>query len=299
MRASHTHHRLAFSLIELLVVIAIIAVLLALLLPGVQKVRETANRMQCQNHLKQLALAAHDYQLGNEAFPPGTVSGQCNSVFITLLPYIEQGNLFNVWSFTPAGTANWGTTPTANASRIIPTFLCPSDYFPTPTENYDGYNFGWTSYGGNAGTRSYYGASQSKDGIFYLDSHVRMQDITDGASNTFLFGERSHLDFNLTSVDPGDDMQTWGAWAPPRASFPALATTIRATSSSALRCQSITFIPMTRMSAATTTIGSVPMAACIPVARTSHSRMGRCVFCQPTLIWSRSRHSARGQAAKS
>ena len=111
---------------------------------------------------------------------------------------------------------NWGTTATAAttspSANIVPVYLCPSNYYPTPYEQLGGYQWGWTSYLCNGGTRSFPCLQQSTDGIFYLDSKVRILDVTDGTSTTFLFGERNHRDDNLAKVDPLNDMQTWGAW---------------------------------------------------------------------------------------
>jgi prepilin-type N-terminal cleavage/methylation domain-containing protein/prepilin-type processing-associated H-X9-DG protein len=163
--------RKGFTLIELLVVIAIIAVLVGLLLPAVQKVREAANRMSCSNNLKQLGLAAHNYHGTFGSFPPGVnipyivtglggnlnspkpdVAGQSFSFFEALLPYIEQNNLANQLTFvgpTSGTRAPYGaytgynsqytnclvtpTTPHPIGSTVVKTFLCPSDTAPNQT----------------------------------------------------------------------------------------------------------------------------------------------------------------------
>jgi prepilin-type N-terminal cleavage/methylation domain-containing protein len=144
--------RKGFTLIELLVVIAIIAILIGLLLPAVQKIREAANRMSCSNNLKQIALAAHNYQGTNDVLPPGflgpnpagstglpfTGNEQCVGTLPFLLPYVEQDNLLKsmMSGTTPAHFMNinaasapwWNYAETWGAAQTrVKTFLCPSD----------------------------------------------------------------------------------------------------------------------------------------------------------------------------
>jgi prepilin-type N-terminal cleavage/methylation domain-containing protein/prepilin-type processing-associated H-X9-DG protein len=129
--------RRGFTLIELLVVIAIIAILIGLLLPAVQKVREAAQRMQCQNNLKQIALACHSYHDSNGTFPASSIYKPVNGVWnyydtwtISILPYIEQGNLYNLYSFDlPNATTASAGTDTVRRS-LVKTYCCPSDPWP-------------------------------------------------------------------------------------------------------------------------------------------------------------------------
>src|SRR5215471_7376774 len=218
MRRSHFPvRRSGFTLVELLVVIAIIAVLIGLLLPAVQKVREAANRAQCLNNLKQQAIATHHYHDAAGRFPTtghisdfvGTRPTGGTTLWVGLLPYFEQDNLYKKWDDYD-NRNNVAGGKNATQAQVIKVLLCPSDRLADPVAEYtnlvigpDIWSWGFyalSSYGGNAGKRSVFTGGppafprMSRDGIFWLDSRVRLADITDGTSNTFLFGERYHHD---------------------------------------------------------------------------------------------------------
>jgi prepilin-type N-terminal cleavage/methylation domain-containing protein/prepilin-type processing-associated H-X9-DG protein len=189
--------RQAFTLIELLVVIAIIAVLIGMLVPAVQKVREAANRAQCGNNLKQIALAVHNYHGACKRFPPGaTPTPPQASALALLLPYLEQGNLYQRFDFS----RDVYTDPANGAARAqqVPTFLCPSDpsqgYYQNPLP--PGEISGKSNYAANLGAHGWWkdqNGAQVKDpklsGVFAFNSMTRLTDIKDGSSNTLLFAE--------------------------------------------------------------------------------------------------------------
>jgi prepilin-type N-terminal cleavage/methylation domain-containing protein/prepilin-type processing-associated H-X9-DG protein len=186
-------NRKGFTLIELLVVIAIIAILIGLLLPAVQKVREAAARMKCQNNLKQLGLAMHSYHDATQSFPPtyrnrtDIPSGNFYrwSALAMLTPYLEQTNLYRQLNLDASLYVFTGTAVTPrpeNAPWVklsVPLFLCPSD--PRTTVEAD---WGPTSYVVDVGS-----GGTATDGLFYIDARVRMTDITDGTSNTGMMSE--------------------------------------------------------------------------------------------------------------
>jgi prepilin-type N-terminal cleavage/methylation domain-containing protein/prepilin-type processing-associated H-X9-DG protein len=228
--------RRGFTLIELLVVIAIIAILIGLLLPAVQKVRDAAARMACQNNLKQLGLAAHNYEGTAGKFPPGLTQSlspfQGNSVFVYLLPHIEQGPLATRWNMV-VPSANKGGGAGANTATVLKILVCPSDDFPqNPTVYNSTEYYGCTSYRANGGSRPFFATSSSNDGMFMAVGpgarkaasapggvEVRMGDIGDGTSNTLLFGEMYHRDANFDSFTPpgwnsNSNIAGWSWWAP-------------------------------------------------------------------------------------
>lgn len=222
-----------FTLIELLVVIAIIGVLIALLLPAVQSAREAARRAQCTNNLKQIGLAMHNYHQAHGVFPPGYVSDWRRDAgdFGTaeddlgpgwawgsmILPQLEQNAAYDAINFSLTMTS--GANETVQTMRLG-TFLCPSDsmkqQIPVRNEANDAtiYTVGSANYVGVYGIGEVGDAPGRGTGVFFRNSKIGIQDITDGSSNTIAVGERSH---DLSYV-------TWtgraiGGWLHPTPSF--------------------------------------------------------------------------------
>ncbi len=169
--------RKAFSLLELLVVIAIIAILLALLLPALQKVRQAASRNSSTNNLKQLGLAAFNYESTFGNFPSG-LDDKHFSAHAHLLPYIEQGNLYNIIEFKK----NAEDTANDPARKIVvKVYLSPLDTLGLGTNLTGGTNYFFC-----AGSKP---SLSDNDGVCYQNSKLKIVQITDGTSNTILTGE--------------------------------------------------------------------------------------------------------------
>jgi prepilin-type N-terminal cleavage/methylation domain-containing protein/prepilin-type processing-associated H-X9-DG protein len=220
-----------FTLIELLVVIAIIAILIGLLLPAVQKVRAAAARTQCQNNLKQIALAALNYESTFSNLPPGWALSKTGTNYVGtlgfILPYMEQGNVYNelknndanTFDIPPGGTPDtyqwyqweWPTGQ-GNQAQIKP-YICPADnpqsvspqsgilVYVYGDDGADGgalsatsyaMNFGRTNYASNCGWLGLYTTTPVTStgiGPYYKNSETKIVQITDGTSNTLGFGE--------------------------------------------------------------------------------------------------------------
>ncbi|MEZ6055787.1 MAG: DUF1559 domain-containing protein [Planctomycetaceae bacterium] len=218
--------RRGFTLIELLVVIAIIAILVALLLPAVQSVREAARRSQCQDHLHNIAIAMHNYESTHKMFPPGYVDlrgAPGGSLAVDdqphwawsalLLPFVEQKPLYDALGVGGNGLpVNALDANQSNFQKRIDLFTCPSSsqpdfHNPSPSPGYCVDNSAMTNIG--VAITNYVGGNNNRDvrlkfatnsldgstgaiGPFFRDSNTKFRDFTDGASNTILLGERSY-----------------------------------------------------------------------------------------------------------
>lgn len=208
----------AFTLVELLVVITIIGVLIALLLPAVQAAREAARRTQCQNNLKQIGLAVHNYHSAFDCFPasdainiPTQCSNDCRGtpLYVSLLPYIEASNLSDTFDFNVAqGWCVWSKWSSARPSEWIPEantrlafYQCPSDNRSqeyAPQRVYFGVT-GGKSLKHSSGTGQF--GNVFTDGLFVINRWRRFADIRDGSSATMAIGESIHVAFR--GVGPG------------------------------------------------------------------------------------------------
>jgi len=236
--------RKGFTLIELLVVIAIIAILIGLLLPAVQKVREAAARMKCSNNLKQLGIAMHTYHDAQNNLPPMMgPNGCCWGTWVVLiLPYVEQGNAYNLYQ-------NWGGSDTVNsnfpAQGVAGTFpryaaapnttnvtgrrytvmSCPSDQDNAPISPITNHNYAVN--GGTGGTYRTVPTSApagfaALPGMFdggSLTRKVKLLDVTDGLSNTIMVGEvLQGAGSDLRGFTWWGDAAAFSTFAPPNTS---------------------------------------------------------------------------------
>ncbi len=220
-----------FTLVELLVVIAIIGILVGLLLPAVQAAREAARRMQCSNNLKQLGLAAHNYHDAFRSFPlnhvwphrptettgealPSLALMECWGWAVLMMPFYEQGNLHNQLQVSQVSLMSYLSVPDPTGQRLallqkdIPTLLCPSDAggdaAKTARDFRDGvgttagghprlWKPGLNNYISNRGMRNNHRRAADTHGMFMENTAIKIGGVTDGTSNTVLFGERESM----------------------------------------------------------------------------------------------------------
>jgi prepilin-type N-terminal cleavage/methylation domain-containing protein/prepilin-type processing-associated H-X9-DG protein len=204
--------RTGFTLIELLVVIAIIAVLIGLLIPAVQKVRDAAGRIQCSNNLKQMGLALHHYHDVQGSFPPALRNNEFPPTYSYFnpnsnvpgwhfywswmarsMPYYEQDNLYRVadnWARSGDVNRDFHWDPSTNPAQgtVVEVLICPADSRTLQAVYAEGVTVALTSYLGVSGLRG--DLQGDRSGMLSFNRVVRLADVTDGTSNTLLVGER-------------------------------------------------------------------------------------------------------------
>ena len=204
--------RHAFTLVELLVVIAIIGILIGMLLPAVQSVREAARRTSCLNNVRQMVLSAHNYESSFQRLPPsfeierGTILTGNNgswSIHGRLLPYCEQANAYSMVDLNVA----WDAQKATGVPQMrVPMYLCPSEVNDTVRLKNGEAHVYPQNYGFNFGTWLVYDpvSSQRGDGPFYVNSKTRFGSIRDGLSNTLCVAEvKAFTSYIRNTADPG------------------------------------------------------------------------------------------------
>ncbi len=207
---SSSQTRWGFTLVELLVVIAIIGILVGLLLPAIQSAREAARRVSCQNKLKQIGLAANNFATQQKTLPPPQVLGKggglvagdsyysgLGSMFVLLLPYLEEGNRFDAYDITRPPSYRDGAVDNRSITEApLPSYLCPSMNLPRTVPDPCGESLGPGSY--LISSRVQYTPQAELDGAFRTPPSIgkrydlKISQITDGASHTLLVGETSY-----------------------------------------------------------------------------------------------------------
>lgn len=236
-RKHRISHRSGFTLIELLVVIAIIGVLMSLLLPAVQAAREASRRMKCTNNLKQLGLALHNHESSRQEFPSGVIRQKWDQqptwsaghwawgLFANLLPFVEQSNLHGQLQLDKPLL---GAPPTFQilpehrplVNKPVGLFLCPSDGETVLDQRYRPLNYvACLGSGVGAATRPA-GTDRDADGVFYVNSRMKLRDVVDGTSNTIALSETTlgpggaTTDGYVASTPPANPEDAWAALMP-------------------------------------------------------------------------------------
>lgn len=228
-----------FTLVELLVVIAIIGILIGMLLPAVQQVREAARRTQCANNMRQCALACMNYESAHMNFPPGLnipvrngaggtlrtshvdangnnpqspIIDRFASWHVWILPFMEENNIYDRMVLTEWQWINIDS-PDAPGAQVIESYICPSDFggpvWVLPGGSFPDSHIAVNSYFGSAGIQGWFYLDRTSDGFFNYNTETTFGKLIDGSSNTLMIGERYSFDPNFEKFD---ESRGW-AWA--------------------------------------------------------------------------------------